>query len=68
VVGLSGVSVGVSCGCTFIDMVDAFVIPGGMFGPAAGMLIWEPIELVGGHLARVVMAVEEFLDAIDWPG
>jgi hypothetical protein len=55
-VGLSGSSVAAGRGCTFIDMVDAVVIPGGMFGPAAGMLMYvgDVAERRGARVYRHV--------------
>jgi hypothetical protein len=37
------------------------VIPGRMFGPGAGLLMYA-------GLGRLVSDVEKFLDAIGWPG
>jgi hypothetical protein len=44
-------------------MPDAVVLPGGAFGPAAGLLLYA------GAVARErAIAMAEFLDLIDWPG
>jgi hypothetical protein len=53
-------------------VADALVVPGGKFGPAAGLLLYAgaagPLTDSIAVLGRVVLEMEGFLDAIDWPG
>jgi hypothetical protein len=63
-------------------MADAIVVPGGRFGPAAhrlsphvleiesadhGMFVPGPIQNSIAGLTPVVAAINDFLDAINWP-